>query len=115
MAVQRSRTFASLLRRHRDAAGLTQQELAERAKPGVRKTRLAQEAGVRAWERRFVVAAGRCYEAHSGVPFYPFLDALCMLHEEAPPKIREAIPARWPCLARLLPDHFPSRPAASSE
>ncbi len=214
--MQRSRTFASLLKRHRDAAGLTQEELAERAKlgvrtisnlerginktpyrstvrrlaealklsegasnelaasarqpveqpsrgdravmeggflgsmptarlvargeelrrvldaleateggsgrlvllagePGIGKTRLAQEASIHAWERRFVVAAGRCYEAQSGVPFYPFLDALCTLYDEAPPAIREAIPERWPYLAWLLPDHFPSRSLTSSE
>jgi transcriptional regulator with XRE-family HTH domain len=207
MAVQRSRKFASLLKRHRDAAGLTQEELAGRAKlgvrtisdlergiskapyrttirrlanalelsgedrteleasarhpveqpsrgdrtpieggflgavptarlvaraeelgrildaleateggsgrlvllagePGIGKTRLAQEASVHAWERRFLVAAGRCYEAQSGVPFYPFLDALCTLYEQAPPAIREEISERWPYLTRLLPDHF---------
>ncbi len=216
MAVQRSSTFATLLKRHRDAAGLTQEELAGRAglgvrtvsnlerginkapyrstirrladalelsedarselaasarhpmehpsrgdraaieggflgavptarlvargeelgrildalkateggsgrlvllagEPGIGKTRLAQEASVHAWERRFLVAAGRCYEAQSGVPFYPFLEALSTLHEGAPPEVREAIPERWPYLARLLPDHFPSRIAGSSE
>lgn len=216
MAVQRSRTFASLLKRHRDAAGLTQEELAGRAglgvrtisnlergvnkapyrttirrladvlelsgedrtelaacarhpaeqpsrgertpieggflgavptarlvarreelgrvldalkaaeggsgrlvllagEPGIGKTRLAQEASVHAWERHFLVATGRCYEAQSGVPFYPFLEALSTLHEEAPPGVREAIPERWPYLARLLPDHFPSQTGATSE
>jgi transcriptional regulator with XRE-family HTH domain len=215
MAVQRSPRFASLLKRHRDAAGLTQEELAERAKlgvrtvsdlergvskapypstvrrlaaalelseedrtelaassrhpveqpsrskrmpieggflgalpkarlvaraeelgrllealeateggsgrlvllagePGIGKTRLAQEVCVRAWERRFVVAAGRCYEAHSGVPFYPFLEALDTLYEEASQEVRQAIPERWPYLGRLLPDHYPLRVEASS-
>ena len=36
MTVKRSRTFASLLKHHRDAAGLTQEELAGRAGLGVR-------------------------------------------------------------------------------
>jgi hypothetical protein len=44
--------------------------------PGIGQTRLAQEASVHAWDSRFLVAAGRCYEAQSGVPFYPFLEAL---------------------------------------
>jgi tetratricopeptide (TPR) repeat protein/transcriptional regulator with XRE-family HTH domain len=83
--------------------------------PGIGKTRLAQEASVHAWEHRFLVAAGRCYEAQSGVPFYPFLEALNTLYEEAPQEVREANPERWPYLGRLLPDHFPSRFAASSE
>lgn len=83
--------------------------------PGIGKTRLAQEASIHAWGRRFVVAAGRCYETQSGVPFYPFLDALCTLYDQAPPAMREAIPQRWPYLTRLLPDHFPSRSLTSSE
>ncbi len=75
--------------------------------PGIGKTRLAQETSVHAREGGFVVASGRCYEAQSGVPFYPFLEALAKLYEDAPPKVREEIPERWPYLARLLPDHFP--------
>jgi transcriptional regulator with XRE-family HTH domain len=51
---------------------------------GIGKTRLAQEVSVHAWERGFHVASGRCYEAQSGVPFYPFLEALGTLYEEAP-------------------------------
>ena len=75
--------------------------------PGIGKTRLAQETSVHARQGGFVVASGRCYEAQSGVPFYPFLEALGTLYEDAPPKVREEIPQRWPYLARLLPDHFP--------
>jgi len=75
--------------------------------PGIGKTRLAQEASVHAREGGFVVASGRCYEAQSGIPFYPFLEALGTLYEDAPPNVREKIPERWPYLARLLPDHFP--------
>ena len=75
--------------------------------PGIGKTRLAQEVSVHAREGGFVVASGRCYEAQSGVPFYPFMEALGTLYEEASPAVREAIPERWPYLVRLLPDHFP--------
>ena len=214
MTVKRSRTFASLLKRHRDAAGLTQEELAGRAgagrahdqqprarhqqgalprhrppprrcpgtlRRGSRPARgfrppppealLARrpDGGRRRLPRRgadstsgspraragtnpgrsgggrrrlgaagapgrgaghredeagpggqrtrqgggFLVASGRCYEAQSGVPFYPFLEALGTLYEDAPRKVREEIPERWPYLARLLPDHFPL--AASGE
>jgi tetratricopeptide (TPR) repeat protein len=83
--------------------------------PGIGKTRLAQEASVHAREGGFVVASGRCYEAQSGVPFYPFLEALGTLYEDAPRKVREEIPERWPYLARLLPDHFPLAASGSSE
>ena len=76
---------------------------------GIGKTRLAQEVSVHAWERGFHVASGRCYEAQSGVAFYPFLEALGTLYEEAPEEAR----GRWPYLERLLPDHFPSQPAAA--
>jgi len=76
---------------------------------GIGKTRLAQEVSVHAWDRGFLVASGRCYEAQSGVPFYPFLEALGTLYEEAPEEAR----GRWPYLERLLPDHFPSQPAAA--
>ena len=83
--------------------------------PGIGKTRLAQEASVHAREGGFVVASGRCYEAQSGVPFYPFLEALGTLYEDAPKEVREEIPERWPYLARLLPDHFPLAASGSSE
>jgi len=83
--------------------------------PGIGKTRLAQEASVHALERHFLVAAGRCYEAQSGVPFYPFLDVLSTLYEEVSPAVREEIPERWPYLAWLLPDYFPSRIVVPSE
>ncbi len=76
--------------------------------PGIGKTRLAQEASVHARERGFLVATGRCYEAQSSIPYYPFLDALGALYGEAPARVRNAVSERWPYVARLLPDHFPS-------
>ncbi len=83
--------------------------------PGIGKTRLAQEASVYAREKGFRVAAGRCYEAQGGVPFYPFLEALSRLYEAAPPEVRAGVPERWPYLVRLFPDHFPARDAPPSE
>ncbi|CAN5737294.1 hypothetical protein BH20ACT11_BH20ACT11_04820 [soil metagenome] len=82
--------------------------------PGVGKTRLAQEVSIHAWESGFLVAAGRCYEAQSGVPFYPFLEALGSLYEQTSPGLREEAPRRWPYLPRLLPDHFSAEPATAS-
>lgn len=83
--------------------------------PGIGKTRLAQEASVHAREGGFLVASGRCYEAQSGVPFYPFLETLGTLYEDAPSKVREKIPERWPSLVRLLPVHFPSAASGDRE
>ncbi len=83
--------------------------------PGIGKTRLAQETSVLAREGGFVVASGRRYEAQSGVPFYPFLEALGTLYEDAPRKVREEIPEHWPYLVRLLPDHFPSAASGGRE
>jgi class 3 adenylate cyclase len=71
---------------------------------GIGKTRLAQEVMLNVRNRRFVVAAGRCYEQHQSVPFYPFLDALAAAYAACPPGVRAAVPGRWPQLSRLLPE-----------
>jgi transcriptional regulator with XRE-family HTH domain/tetratricopeptide (TPR) repeat protein len=78
--------------------------------PGIGKTRLAQETSAYAEERGFVVATGRCYQPQSGTPFTPWLEALAALHDAAPPGVRGNIDERWPALASLLPDQFPSAP-----
>lgn len=72
--------------------------------PGVGKTRLAQEAMLTVRNRRFLVAAGRCYEQHQPVPYYPFLDVLSGIYAAASQAVRAAIPGRWPHLYLLLPD-----------
>src|SRR5579859_2081656 len=43
---------------------------------GVGKTRLAQEILTQARRRRVQVVAGRCFEQHTSVPFFPFTEAL---------------------------------------
>lgn len=76
--------------------------------PGIGKTRLAQEAGTYAEERGFLVATGRCYQPQSGTPFTPWFEALTSLYDDAPAGVRGSIGERWPSLATLLPDQFPS-------
>ncbi|GAC1636065.1 MAG: helix-turn-helix transcriptional regulator [Chloroflexota bacterium] len=71
--------------------------------PGVGKTRLAQEATISLRNRRFQVAAGRCYEPRQNTAFYPFVEALAALHAGAPASIQTAVSTRWPYLGRLLP------------
>lgn len=73
---------------------------------GIGKTRLAQEAAMEAARRGILVATGRCYDPQREVAFYPFLEALGTLAERAPGGVRDAIPQRWPALARLLPEYF---------
>jgi transcriptional regulator with XRE-family HTH domain len=65
---------------------------------GIGKTRLAQELAVLAGARGCILATGRTYEPQQGVAFYPFLDALAMLHARAPAAVRQTLSARWPYL-----------------
>jgi len=78
--------------------------------PGVGKTRLAQEVMVRAEERGFRVAIGRCYEQHASMPFLPFVEVLSDALAAAPATLAGEPARRWPELARLLPDLGPSPP-----
>jgi len=83
--------------------------------PGVGKTRLAQEASLKARHWNFHVATGRCYEAERSVPYYPFLEALSAAYASAPAPIRTGLPHRWPDLPRLILDEsLPAPPAASA-
>jgi transcriptional regulator with XRE-family HTH domain/tetratricopeptide (TPR) repeat protein len=76
--------------------------------PGIGKTRLAQEAIELAGSRGFLVASGRCFEQQSATPFVPLLEVFATLHQAAPPSLRNSTVERWPALAPLLPDAFPS-------
>jgi class 3 adenylate cyclase/tetratricopeptide (TPR) repeat protein len=82
--------------------------------PGIGKTRLAQEVTLKARHWNFTVAAGRCYEQEQAVPYYPFLEVLLSLYQQAPPAIRAEIPRRWPHLGRLLPDEIGLLPAPAA-
>jgi len=82
--------------------------------PGVGKTRLAQEVTLHVRNRRFLVAAGRCYEPRQVAAFYPFIEALGMLYAAAPAHLRNEVPRRWAYLGRLLPNEDIPVPASSS-
>ncbi|MDE3229171.1 MAG: AAA family ATPase, partial [Chloroflexota bacterium] len=85
-------------------------------KPGVGKTRLAQEIALWARARGAIVAVGRCYESLRVAPLAPFVEALSALRAAAPPALRMAIPGRWPLVPRLLPaDAAPARSTDSTE
>lgn len=112
--VAREEELGRVLGALEEAAGGSGRMVLVAGEPGVGKTRLAQEVSVHAWESGFLVVAGRCYEAQSGVPFYPFLEALGSLYEQTSPGLSEEAPRRWPYLPRLLPDHFSAESARAS-
>jgi tetratricopeptide (TPR) repeat protein len=100
----------------RDATAAGQGRLVLLAgEPGVGKTRLAQELMLRAREHGFQVLAGRCYEQHASLPFFPFVEALISAIDLASPTLRQEIPRRFPYLGRLLPDLIESPPAREGE
>ena len=72
--------------------------------PGVGKTRLAQEVMLSARNLGFLIAAGRCYEPHAAVAYFPFLEALHQVYAQTPPAIRTQVPKRWAEVALLIPD-----------
>jgi transcriptional regulator with XRE-family HTH domain/tetratricopeptide (TPR) repeat protein len=74
--------------------------------PGIGKTRLAQEASIRAAESGFLVVSGRCYEQRRDTPFVPLFEAFGALSLAAPRSVRDGLIERWPALVTLLPDEF---------
>ena len=72
--------------------------------PGIGKTRLGREVLARAARLGARVGAGRSFEQHIAVPFFPFTEVLT-LPPVGPPLLPEPWALeRWPELARLLPD-----------
>jgi tetratricopeptide (TPR) repeat protein/transcriptional regulator with XRE-family HTH domain len=112
--VERERELACCLTALTTAASGEGRSLMLAGEPGVGKTRLAQEASVRAREHGFLVAAGCCYESRQSVSYYPFLDSLGTLYVAAPSSISATIAERWPYVGRLLPDVGLSQPGALS-
>jgi predicted ATPase len=72
--------------------------------PGIGKTRLAREVLARAAQAGARTCVGRCFEQHTAVPFFPFIEAFTLPLGGAPllPDV-EAL-ERWPELAHLLPE-----------
>lgn len=71
--------------------------------PGIGKTRLGQELLVAARQSGYLTFVGRCYEPQCTVPYFPFIELLGMLIEQAPDHIRDQIGKRWSMVYRLLP------------
>jgi DNA-binding SARP family transcriptional activator len=76
--------------------------------PGLGKSRLLDELGVRSRERGATVIEGRAFEAEAGRPFGPWIDALRQLSPGAIP------PGIGPDLRALLPEPARDEPAPPS-
>ncbi len=59
--------------------------------PGIGKTRLGQELLVAARQNGYLTFVGRCYEPQRPVPYFPFIELLGMLIEQAPDHIRTTL------------------------
>jgi DNA-binding CsgD family transcriptional regulator len=72
--------------------------------PGVGKTRLARESLARAGARGALVFAGRCFEQHTAIPFFPFTEPFAAALAEAPAELQAELRDGWPELAYIVPE-----------
>ena len=72
---------------------------------GVGKTRIAEEFGIEASQKGFVVRAGSCYDRGDSVPFIPFVEILeqALAHAPSPQAFRDLLGNDASEIARLLP------------
>ena len=73
--------------------------------PGVGKTRIAQEFGIEASQKGFMVRAGSCYDRGDSVPFIPFVEILeeALTQAPSPQAFRDVLGNDASEIARLLP------------
>jgi predicted ATPase len=72
--------------------------------PGVGKTRLAQEVLAHATTLGARTSIGRCFEQYTGVPFFPFTEALTLALAGPSVLLGRSGLERWPELAGVLGD-----------
>lgn len=72
--------------------------------PGIGKTRLALEVVANAQSQGMRVALGHCYWEQQSAAYTPWMEMLEQVVRAIPAALREALPARWPLVLRLLPD-----------
>lgn len=73
---------------------------------GIGKTRLALEVVANAQSQGMLVALGHCYREQQSAAYTPWAEMLEQVTRAIPAPLREALPARWPLVLRLLSD-FP--------
>lgn len=73
--------------------------------PGVGKTRLTEELGVRACRRGVQVLVGHCHEAENTPPYAPFVQVLerAWMRARSPAAFRALLGTEAPEIAKLLP------------
>jgi class 3 adenylate cyclase len=86
--VGREPELARILSLAESAANGTGRLVVLAGEPGVGKTRLAQEVTLHVRNAGFTITAGRCYEPHQAVAFYPFVDALAGAYAAASPALQ---------------------------
>lgn len=72
--------------------------------PGIGKTRLALEVVASAQSHGMRVALGHCYREQQSAAYTPWMEILEQVARAIPVALREALPARWPLVLRLLPE-----------
>lgn len=102
--VARDEELERVLEALRRVEGGTGQLVLLTGEPGIGKTRLAQEATLKARNQGFRVITGSCFEPQKAVPFYPFLEALAMAYATAPSGVRSNVVSRWSQLGKLIPN-----------
>jgi tetratricopeptide (TPR) repeat protein/transcriptional regulator with XRE-family HTH domain len=78
--------------------------------PGIGKTRLALEVMAYAQSQGMLVALGHCYREQQSSAYSPWMEILQQVTRAIPAALREALPARWPLVLRLLPDMLHEHP-----
>jgi serine/threonine-protein kinase len=82
---------------------------------GIGKTRLAQEAMARAWDREFLVGTGRCYQQERQAAYRPVLEAVAECVESAPPEQRAGIERQWRSVRERIHSALSDRPGAGAD
>jgi DNA-binding CsgD family transcriptional regulator len=85
-------------------AGSRVQMVVLAGEPGVGKTRLARESLARADARGAQVFAGRCFEQHTAVPYFPFTEPFADALAQISPDLQAELSSRWPELGHILPE-----------
>jgi class 3 adenylate cyclase/tetratricopeptide (TPR) repeat protein len=103
--VGRHRELAALLAAVDDVTGRSGAVFWLRGEPGIGKTRLVEELAARATERGARVVSGRCWESAGAPPYWPWVQCLRALVQEAEPAtIAAQLGAAAADVAQIVPE-----------
>ena len=84
--------------------------------PGIGKSRLADELGLRAREQGFAVAWGRCWEAGGAPAYWPWVQSLrAVMRGVGAEDLRAELGGAAAPIGQLLPELAPASPEASTQ